>query len=150
MPYVCSWEIKFSMHLLGTHCEQSTILGKISTGLRYLQNRIRHNLVVEGDVCNQSLHQQLQGIKNPRIPRNSHYKRHLVFWGATLKGILWPGVGSFQILKSSPKSEMKMSIKPQKWFPVTTLNIRVYLRDKIGEWKNVRRKTKQKQKTNLF
>lgn len=74
-------KIQFSMHLLGTYYEQSTILGKISIGLTDLQNRIRHNLVAEGDVCNQNLLWQLQGIKSHRIPRSSLCKRHLVFLG---------------------------------------------------------------------
>lgn len=100
-------KIQFSMHLLGTYCEQSTIPGKISIGLRDLQNRIRHNLVAEGDVCNRSLLQWLQAVRSPRIPRSSRCKRHLVFFGATVKGILWPGVSSVQILTSLPKSEMK-------------------------------------------
>lgn len=50
-------KIQFSMHLLGAYCAHSTILGKISLELRDLQNRIRHNLAAEGDVCTHSLHQ---------------------------------------------------------------------------------------------
>lgn len=46
--------IQISMHLFGAYCAQSTIVGQVSIGLRGLQNRIRHNLVVEGDVCSQS------------------------------------------------------------------------------------------------
>lgn len=69
-------KIQFNMHLLGTYCEQSAILGKISTGLRDLQNRVRYNLVAEGDVCNQSLLQWLQGVKSHRIPKSLHCKCH--------------------------------------------------------------------------
>lgn len=63
-------KIQFSMHLLGAYCEQSTILGKISIGLRDLQNRIRHNLVAKGDVYDQSLLQRLQGTESHRISRS--------------------------------------------------------------------------------
>lgn len=50
-------KIQFSMHLLGIYCAQNTILGKVYLGLRDLKNRIRHNLIADGDVYNQSLYQ---------------------------------------------------------------------------------------------
>lgn len=100
-------EIQFSMHLLGAYCAQSTVLGKISLGLRDLKNRIRYNLVAEGDVCNQSLHQWLQGVNIIGFLEILIAKRHLVFYGATVNRILWQGVSSFQILKSLLKAEIK-------------------------------------------
>lgn len=141
MPYVCSWENSiqhaFIRYLLWTN----TTLGKISIGLRDLQNRIRHNLVAEGDVCNRSLLQRLQAVRSPGIPRSSHCKRHLVFFGATVKGILWPGVSSLQILTSLPKSEMKGIHLTLERVPCDdNSQCQGLLRDKIREQKNIRKK----------
>lgn len=100
-------ESQFSMHLLGAYCAQSTVLGKISLESRDLKNRIRYNLVAEGDVCNHSSHQWLQGVNIVGFLEILIAKRHLVFYGATVSRILWQGVSSFQILKSLLKAEVK-------------------------------------------